>query len=483
MRCAPPFCRWPPDGDANEPGVVGDLMRTLLVANRGEIAVRVLRAAKAIGLRTVAVYSDADAKSLHVAQADAAVAIGPAKAQESYLRADAILAAARQSDADAIHPGYGFLAENAAFARDVEAAGLGFVGPRPEQIAAMGDKERARHAAKAAGVPVLPASDRLEPGVDSDLVVAADTVGFPLLVKAAAGGGGIGMRLVEDPSTLAATVAATQAIAQRVFGDGAVYLEHYVRHARHVEVQVFGLGDGRAVHLFERECSIQRRFQKIIEESPSPGIDPATRASMCEAAVALARAVSYRSAGTMEFVVDADSGRFFFLEMNTRIQVEHPVTEMRTGIDLVGMQLRRAGGEDVWAALQDVRATGHAIECRLCAENPDRMFFPSPGLIASLALPSGEGVRVDTGVRAGDTVTTFYDSLLAKLIVHAASRDAAIARMQAALAETEIGGIASNVSFLRRVLAHEKFAAGQTLTSFIDTHRAALMAPAEGKSV
>ncbi len=455
-------------------------MRTLLVANRGEIAVRVLRTAKLLGLRTVAVHSEADAGSLHVTEADTAIAIGPAKAAESYLRIGALLDAARLTEADAVHPGYGFLAESANFARAVEAAGLAFVGPRPEQIDAMGDKERARHAAQAAGVPVLPASERLEPGTSINLATAAEAVGYPLLVKAAAGGGGIGMRLVEDPSALAATVAATQGMAQRVFGNGAVYLEHYVRHARHVEVQVFGFGDGRAVNLFERECSIQRRFQKIIEESPSPGVDQATRAAMCAAAVALAKAVLYRSAGTVEFVVDADTGRFFFLEMNTRIQVEHPVTEMRTGVDLVGLQLRLASGEDVWPALQAVQARGHAIECRLCAENPDRMFLPSPGRITHLALPSGEGVRVDTGVRPDDTVTAFYDSLLAKLIVHAPTRTAAIAKMQVALAETAIGGIASNVGFLRRILAHDDFAAGQTLTSFIDTHRAALAAPSEG---
>ena len=455
-------------------------MHTLLVANRGEIAVRVLRAAKALGLRTVAVHSEADAGSLHVAEADIAVAIGPSKAAESYLRAEALLDAARQAGADAVHPGYGFLAENAGFARAVEAAGLVFVGPSPEQIDAMGDKERARHAAQAAGVPVLPASARLEPG--AELADAAEAVGFPLLVKAAAGGGGIGMRLVEHAETLAATVAATQAMAARVFGDGAVYLEHYVRHARHVEVQVFGMGDGRAAHLFERECSIQRRFQKIVEESPSPGLDAETRIAMCQAAVALARAVSYRSAGTIEFVVDADTGKFFFLEMNTRIQVEHPVTEMQTGLDLVALQLRLAGGEDVWPDLQDIGATGHSIECRLCAENPERMFLPSPGRLTTLKLPPGEGVRVDTGVREGDTVTAFYDSLLAKIIVHAPTRPAAIARMQAALSDTEVVGIASNVAFLRRVLAHEQFATGQTLTSFIETHRAALLGSAEGKA-
>jgi 3-methylcrotonyl-CoA carboxylase alpha subunit len=303
-------------------------MRRLLVANRGEIAVRVFRSARALGIGTVAVHSEADARALHVASADQAVAIGGSKPADSYLRIEAILEAARSSGADAVHPGYGFLAENAAFARAVEAAGLVFVGPAPDQIDAMGDKERARNLADSAGVPVLPGSRRFAEGDLDGIEAEAERVGYPVLVKAAAGGGGIGMRLVEGPADLRKVAEATQTMAARAFADGTVFLERYVRNARHVEVQVFGLGDGRAVHLFERECSIQRRFQKLVEESPSSGLSPATRARMCEAAVALARAVGYRSAGTIEFVVDADSEDFFFLEMNTRIQVEHPVTEM-----------------------------------------------------------------------------------------------------------------------------------------------------------
>ncbi len=325
-------------------------MRTLLVANRGEIACRVIRAAKSLGLRTVAVYSDADASALHTALADTAIAIGGAKPADSYLRIPAILAAALRAGADAIHPGYGFLAENDDFASAVQAAGLLWVGPDPKSMVDMGDKERARLLAKAAGVPVLPGSARFAPGDLDGLEEAAEDVGYPLLVKASAGGGGIGMRLVEGAADLRKTVETTQGLAARSFGDGTVFLERYVRHARHVEMQVFGFGDGHAVHCFERECSIQRRFQKLVEESPSPGLSPDARAAMSRAAVALARQERYRGAGTVEFVLDDDTGAFYFLEMNTRIQVEHPVTEMLTGLDLVGMQIRLAMGEHIGAA-------------------------------------------------------------------------------------------------------------------------------------
>ncbi|MCB8881292.1 acetyl-CoA carboxylase biotin carboxylase subunit [Acidisoma cellulosilytica] len=457
-------------------------MRKLLIANRGEIAVRIGRAARALGIATVAVHSEADATALHVTSADEAVAIGPARPAQSYLVVEAIIAAAQATGADAIHPGYGFLAENAGFAQAVEAAGLIFVGPTPAQIAMMGDKGRAREAAEAAGVPVLPASGRIAPGAFDGLAEAGARVGFPLLVKAVAGGGGIGMRLVAKSEDLLPAVEALQSMAARAFGDGTAYLERYVAAARHVEVQVFGLGDGRAVHLFERECSVQRRFQKIVEESPSPGITPETRAAMCQAAQALAAAVGYRSAGTIEFVVDDETGAFYFLEMNTRIQVEHPVTEMITGVDLVQAQLRLAQGEDCSAVLDGLTAQGHAIECRLCAENPERMFLPSPGKITRLVLPEAAGLRIDTGVREGDTVTPFYDSLLAKIIVHAADRPSAIAGMQAALGALTIEGIITNREFLLRLLAHPAFMAGQTLTGFIDTHRAALFPPKTGET-
>ncbi len=453
-------------------------MRRLLVANRGEIANRIFRSAKALGIETVAVYSEADAEALHVAAADQAVPIGPAKPAESYLRIEAILAAAREAGADAIHPGYGFLAENAGFARAVEAAGLVFVGPTPDQIEAMGDKERARALAERAGVPVLPGSRRFAQGETEGLAEAAEVVGYPLLVKAAAGGGGIGMRLVDGPGDLLKVAEATQILAGRAFGDGTIFLERYVRDARHVEVQVFGLGDGQAVHLFERECSIQRRFQKIVEETPSPGLDAATRERMCAAAAALARAVGYRSAGTIEFVVDDATCEFFFLEMNTRIQVEHPVTEMTTGRDLVALQLRLAGGEDLAGELRqdDIAASGHAIECRICAENPAKMFLPSPGRLDVLSFPpEGEGLRIDAGVREGDRVTPFYDSMIAKLIVHAPTREAAIERARAALAATRIEGIATNLAFLGRVLDHAAFRSGRTLTRFVDDNKADLL--------
>jgi 3-methylcrotonyl-CoA carboxylase alpha subunit len=462
-------------------------MRKLLIANRGEIACRIARAARGLGLATVAVYSEADVAALHVAVADEAVAIGPSKPAASYLRIEAILDAARGAGADAVHPGYGFLAENAGFATAVEAAGLIFVGPTPAQIAMMGDKGRARDAAEAAGVPMLPASGRIAAGELDGLDAAGARVGFPLLVKAVAGGGGIGMRLVTSPEALRPAVEALQSMAARAFGDGTAYLERYVAAARHVEVQVFGLGDGRAVHLFERECSVQRRFQKILEESPSPGITAETRAAMCAAARALAATVGYRSAGTIEFVVDDETGEFFFLEMNTRIQVEHPVTEMITGLDLVQLQLRLARGEDVAPLLDGVTARGHAIECRLCAENPDKMFLPSPGRITRLVLPEGSppgmgALRIDSGVREGDTVTAFYDSLLAKIIVHREDRPAAIAAMRAALAAITIEGIVTNLGFLRRLLDHPAFIAGATTTGFIEMHRATLFPPKTGET-
>ena len=451
-------------------------MRTLLIANRGEIACRIIRAARALGLATVAVHSNADAGAMHTALADEAVHIGPSKPAESYLKVDAILAAARATGADAVHPGYGFLAENEGFARAVAEAGLTWVGPTPESIEAMGDKARARALAEAAGVPVLPGSRRFPEGDLEGIEAAGDAVGFPLLVKASGGGGGIGMRVVDAPADLRRVAESTQGMAARSFGDGAVFLERYVRNARHVEVQVFGFGDGRAVHLFERECSIQRRFQKIVEESPSPGISAATRARMTAAAVALAEAVRYRGAGTIEFVVDDDSQGFFFLEMNTRIQVEHPVTEAVTGLDLVGLQLRLAAGEALALRQEEIRPSGHAIECRLYAENPARMFLPQPGTLTRLVLPEGmAGIRVDTGVRQGDAVTPFYDPMIAKIIAHGSDRDAAIARMLAALARVEVEGLVANAPFLARTIGHPAFRAGRTTTSFVDTHKAELI--------
>ncbi len=445
----------------------------LLIANRGEIACRVMRSAQQLGLRTVAVYSDADQNALHTQRADQAQRLGPAKAAESYLNIEAILAAAQATGAQAIHPGYGFLAESASFATRVAEAGMVFVGPTPAQIAAMGDKARARALASAAGVPVVPGSDRFATGQLDGLEDAGRTVGYPLLVKAAAGGGGIGMRLVEDPAQLRNVAEATQTMAARSFGDGAIFLERFIPKARHIEIQVFGFGDGRAVHLFERDCSIQRRFQKIIEESPAPGLPSAVRERMAEAAVALAAAQHYAGAGTVEFIVDAVTFDYFFLEMNTRIQVEHPVTEMITGEDLVCLQLRLARGESLAHLTQATLAVrGHAIECRLYAENPAKKFLPSPGKLEVFELPAASAeVRIDTGVRPGDMVTAYYDPMIAKLICWGATREAALAETARALAAARIEGISSNIAFLRRVIAHPAFQAGDVFTGFIEANQ------------
>ena len=453
-------------------------MKRILVANRGEIACRILRTCRRLGFETVAVHSDADAASLHVASADRAVPIGGSAPAQSYLLGEKVVEAARASGAHAVHPGYGFLSENEDFARAVQAAGLVWIGPDPKTIEDMGDKERARLLAKSAGVPVLPGSARFAPGDRGGLDAAADEVGYPLLVKASAGGGGIGMRRVERPGDLAAAVEATQSMAARAFGDGTVYLERFIAEARHVEIQVFGFGDGEAVHLHERDCSIQRRFQKIVEESPAPGLPAATRAAMAQAAVALCRQERYRGAGTVEFVLDAQSGRFYFLEMNTRIQVEHPVTEMVCGLDLVELQIRLARGEARPIASQSaVKPSGHAIECRLYAERPAKGFLPAPGLLGRFDTPTpGPEVRIDTGVRAGDRITHFYDPMIAKVIVRAEDRAAAIERMLAALGEIRIEGVDTNLAFLQRVLAHPAFRAGEARTGFVERYKQELLA-------
>ena len=453
-------------------------IRKVLVANRGEIALRVFRSCRSLGLGTVAVYSEADAASEHVDVADEAKLIGPAAARESYLVIDRILAAARESGADAIHPGYGFLSENADFAERVIGAGLEWIGPAPDVIRLMGDKQRARSAAQKANVPVVPGSDRLAPGIEDGLDIAAAATGFPLLVKAAAGGGGIGMRRVDAPEKLAAAVRATQSMAEKSFGDGTVFLERFVPKARHIEIQVFGFGDGRAVHLFERDCSLQRRFQKVIEESPAPGLPDAVRQAMAEAALRLVRAVHYGGAGTVEFIVDADTFEFWFLEMNTRIQVEHPVTEMITGRDLVEMQLAFAMGTLDEPTQEDITRRGHAIECRLYAENPAKMFLPSPGKLAVFAPPSGiDHVRIDSGYRQGDTITPFYDPLLAKVVAWGEDRDAARESTIAALRGFAVEGIVTNRDFLIASLGDVEFAAGNVHTGFIDARKAALLAP------
>ena len=451
-------------------------MKKVLIANRGEIACRIIRSCRALGLETVAVRSDADAKSLHVAQADEAQAIGPGPAKHSYLACDNILAAAKASGADAVHPGYGFLAEDSNFARAVTYAGLIWIGPTPESIEDMGDKQRARLLARAAGVPILPGSARFAVGDLAGLDEAARAVGFPLLVKASAGGGGIGMRRVDAPEDLAKTVQATQALAEKSFGDGDVYLERLVAKARHVEIQVFGFGDGHAVHMYERECSVQRRFQKIVEETPAPGIPTEVRAAMADAAVALVRQERYRGAGTVEFVVDADSWAYYFLEMNTRIQVEHPVTEMTTGLDLVSLQIRLARGDDLSSLTQEsIRAVGHSIEGRLYAEDPAMDFLPSPGRLQRFKLPKGiDGLRIDSGVREGDQITFHYDPMIAKIIAHGRDRDEAIARMLTALGQLQIEGVRTNGAFLGRVIDHPAFRAADTHTGFVAQYASSL---------
>jgi acetyl-CoA carboxylase, biotin carboxylase subunit len=438
----------------------------LLVANRGEIAVRIVRAAKELDLRTVAVFSDADKDSLAVRFADEAVHIGPAPAAKSYLNIDAIIAAARQSGAGAIHPGYGFLSENPRFAEAVATAGLVFVGPNADTIRMMGDKAAARAAAQAAGVPVVPGSAGEVADLDHALAAARD-IGFPVMLKASAGGGGRGIRVAFDEAGFEHQFHTAQAEAKAAFGSGALYLERFLQRARHLEVQV--LGDGvRVVHCFERECSLQRRRQKIWEEGPSPAIHEATRQALCASAVRLAERAGYRGAGTLEYLYDDETGEFFFIEMNTRIQVEHPITEMITGIDLVREMIRVAQGEPLGLTQADVAVRGAAIEVRINAEDPDKNFRPSPGKIASLALPGGPGVRVDTMLYPGYTVPPYYDSLLAKIIVHAETRELALARLRRALDEFDIEGVVTTAGLHNRLARLEDVQAARFDTGFLE---------------
>jgi acetyl-CoA carboxylase biotin carboxylase subunit len=440
----------------------------VLIANRGEIAIRVMRACRELGLDSVAVYSEADAAAPHVACADAAVCIGPPPSSESYLNIPRLIEAARATGAEAIHPGYGFLAEHAGFARAVQDAGLTFIGPTPDAIAAMGDKTLARRMVAAAGVPVVPADD--DPPRDGErLAAAAHRLGYPLLIKAAAGGGGKGMRVVRDPRALRAAFDAAAREAHGAFGDDRLFLERYVERPRHVEVQVLADHHGTVVHLGERECSIQRRHQKIVEETPSPAVDAALRQRMTDAALVAARRVGYRNAGTVEFLLDAD-GQFYFLEMNTRLQVEHPITELVTGIDLVHAQLRIAMGEPLWFQQGDVVSRGHAIECRICAEDPAQQFLPSPGTIVHLREPHGPGIRVDSGIAAGYRVPLHYDPLLAKLSVWDETRNAARRRMLVALRDYVILGCTTAIPFLLDLLEHAAFVSGDTHTHFIAEH-------------
>ena len=450
-------------------------MKRVLVANRGEIAVRILRAARARGLETVAVYSEGDRGALHPTMADRALCIGPAAAGASYLRAPAIIAAALGSGCDAIHPGYGFLAENAEFARLCEEHGLIFVGPTAETIARMGDKIAARASAASLGVPTIPGSQGRTHSAQ-DARGQAERIGFPLLLKAAAGGGGRGMRVVRHPAELAAAFAEAEREATAAFNDGALYVERFLEHVRHVEVQILGDGKEAVVHLGARDCSLQRRSQKLVEEAPALAIPPQRTAEMAEAALRIARALRYRSLGTIEFVYAPQEDCFFFLEMNTRIQVEHPVTEMVTGLDLVGLQLRVAAGETLPITQEQVTFRGHAIECRINAEAPEAGFRPSPGRITEWAPPSGPSVRVDTHCFPGYVVPPYYDSLLAKMIVHALDRPAAIAAMALALADFHVAGIATTIPFQRAIMASHDFQRNAVHTKWIE--ESALLQPA-----
>lgn len=440
--------------------------KTLLVANRGEIAVRIIRAAKELGLRTVAVYSDADADSLAVRMADTAVRIGPAHASKSYLSIPALLDAARESGAGAVHPGYGFLSENAEFAEAVEQAGLVFVGPTPHAIRTMGDKAVARAAAMRAGVPTVPGSADVVLTAD-DAVAQAKDIGFPIMIKASAGGGGRGIRVAQNRDELRQQFGLATAEAAAAFGNGAVYLERFIPRARHIEVQILGDGE-RVVHCFERECSLQRRRQKIWEEAPSAAISEVTRAALCESALRLARAVSYRGAGTLEYLYDDDSKEFFFIEMNTRIQVEHPITEMVTGVDLVQEMIRIALGEPLRLRQQDIRLNGSAIEVRINAEDAAKNFMPSPGKVTQLLVPGGPGVRFDSMLYPGYTVPAYYDSLLGKLIVHAPDRPSALRRMQRALGELVVEGVRTTVPLHQALCTVPDVAAAQFHTGFLE---------------
>jgi len=463
------------------------VFRKILIANRGEIACRVIAAARDMGVRTVAVYSDADREARHVALADEARRIGPPEARASYLNVEAILAAARETGAEAIHPGYGFLSENEDFAAACAKAGIVFIGPSPEAIAAMGDKSAAKRLMEKAGVPLVPGyhGENQEPAF---LQKEADKIGYPVLIKASAGGGGKGMRIVADAKAFAAALESAQREAKSAFGDDRVLVEKYLDRPRHIEVQVFGDKHGAVVYLFERDCSVQRRHQKVLEEAPAPGLSPGRRKAMGEAAVAAAKSIGYTGAGTVEFIAGQD-GTFYFMEMNTRLQVEHPVTEMITGLDLVKWQLAVAAGEPLPLKQNEIRMIGHAIEARIYAENPAKGFLPSTGRLRHLRMPdgaeffrAGAPVRVDSGVRQGDAITPYYDPMIAKLVVWGEDRAIALGRMRAALAGCEIVGVASNVEFLARTVAGKAFSSADLDTGLIERNRAELFPADAGAS-
>jgi acetyl-CoA carboxylase, biotin carboxylase subunit len=436
----------------------------VLVANRGEIALRVVRACQELGVAAVAVYSDADESALHVRHADEAVRIGPPPAGKSYLRVEALVEAAKETGAEAVHPGYGFLAENAGFAAACRDAGLAFIGPSAEAIEKMGNKSAARRLAEEAGVPVVPGSDAASS--PDEAAQTAEEIGYPIMVKAAAGGGGRGIRVAEDEEGLRKAVQVARREAEAAFGDGTLYLERLLTAPRHVEVQIIGDHEGNVVHLYERECSMQRRRQKVLEEAPSPGISPEVRGKMTEAAVRLAREAGYANAGTVEFLVEDEE--FFFIEMNTRIQVEHPVTEMLTGVDLVKEQIRVAAGEPLSVGQEDVPMVGHAMEFRINAEDPDQDFMPSPGEVTFLDVPGGPGVRIDSAIYQGYKIPPFYDSMVGKLVVWALTREEAIDRSRRALREYRLEGIKTTIPLHLRLLEDEAFRSGEYHTGYLE---------------
>jgi propionyl-CoA carboxylase alpha chain len=442
------------------------MFKKILIANRGEIACRIIRTARRMGIATVAVYSDADAEALHVRMADEAIRIGPAPSAESYLKVERIVEACLQSEAEAVHPGYGFLSENQRFARALAAAGVTFIGPGPDAIAAMGDKIESKKLAHAAGVSSVPGHIDVVPDADAAVAIARD-IGYPVMIKASAGGGGKGMRIAAGDEEVRDGFRSAASEAKSSFGDDRIFIEKYIRQPRHIEIQVLGDNFGNIVHLGERECSIQRRHQKVIEEAPSPFLDPATRKAMGEQAVALARAVNYRSAGTVEFIVDQERN-FYFLEMNTRLQVEHPVTEFVTGLDLVELMIRIAAGEPLPVEQDDIRLSGWAIEARVYAEDPTRNFLPSIGRLVRYQPPYGDGIRLDAGVSEGSEINVYYDPLIAKLVASGVDRSAAIDRLSSALDEFYVTGVQHNISFLAAVAAKPRFRSGALSTNFID---------------
>ncbi|WP_078413720.1 acetyl-CoA carboxylase biotin carboxylase subunit [Priestia abyssalis] len=445
------------------------MIKKLLIANRGEIAVRIIRACKELGVESVAVHSEADRDSLHVQLADEAYCIGPTSSKDSYLNFTNIMSVATTTGCDAIHPGYGFLAENADFAELCRECNITFVGPSPEAITKMGTKDVARETMREAGVPIVPGSKGIIETVEQATALA-DEMGYPVIIKATAGGGGKGIRVAKNETELVKGIQITQQEAATAFGNPGVYIEKYIEDFRHVEIQVLADSFGNTIHLGERDCSIQRRLQKLVEETPSPALDESVREQMGEAAVKAAQAVQYTGAGTVEFIYDYREKKFYFMEMNTRIQVEHPVTEMVTGIDLIKEQIKVASGEKLAYAQEDVQFSGWAIECRINAENPEKNFMPSPGTINMYLPPGGYGVRVDSAAYPGYSIPPYYDSMIAKLIVHAPTREEAVARMKRALSEFVIEGVATTIPFHLKLLSHEQFVAGEFNTKFLELY-------------